>query len=70
MEFTNTSYEVVEGGVIPVCLKTDDELGISVVLHVFSEDQTGKRNCVVTVIVARYCLGSGHKIVYVYNSLL
>ena len=45
MKFTNTSYEVIEGGVMPVCMRTDDDLRQSVILQLFMEDSTGKMTC-------------------------
>ena len=41
--FTNNSYEVVEGGSVPVCLKTDDDLRRSVLL-VLTVESSGKRS--------------------------
>ena len=43
MVFTNNSYEVVEGGSVPVCLKTDDDLRRSVLLTLTVES-SGKRS--------------------------
>ena len=36
--FTNSSYEVVEGGMVPICVRTDDDLRREVFLVLYVKD--------------------------------
>ena len=57
--FTNNSYEVVEGGSIPVCVRTDGDLRKEVHLILYT---TGKATCIVYIHVFEFL---GHNYTYI-----